>query len=66
MAANFTVFEPFRLLSVGLLEGYGLQKNPYTIPDLLTAIQSETEAIYTEILAKVLNIFSLFVQSSLS
>jgi hypothetical protein len=59
MTTNLAGLKPLQLFSVMVLEGYGFQKNVYTFLEMKTAIQLETDAVSTETLTKVLNIFIL-------
>jgi hypothetical protein len=53
MAISLTGVKPLRLFSVKAFESKVFQKNPHTVLELKTAIQSEVEATDTETLTKV-------------
>jgi hypothetical protein len=59
MATNFTSLNPSDYFLWRYLKDRVFHKNPHTIPELKTAIQSETEAISAETLAKILKSFAL-------
>lgn len=59
MTANLARLKPLKSFSVTVLERHMFQRSPHTIPELRTKIRTDTEAVSTETLTKVLNSFLL-------